>query len=62
MSEAQKLRAKAVHALQLAQALTDERARTALIALAADFQQQATELETEEHKGEERPASRNDTP
>ena len=62
MSEAQKLRDKAVHARDLAWALTDEHACAALEALAVEFERQATELEAQDQSGQERPASWSDTP
>lgn len=62
MSEAQKLRAKALHAREMAWSLSDELARTALEALALEFERRASELEAQELNDQERPASRSDTP
>jgi len=62
VSEARKLRDKAVHARELAWALADEHARAALEAMAIEFERQAAELEAQEQSGRERPASRSDTP
>jgi hypothetical protein len=62
VSEAQKLRAKALHAREMAWSLSDELARTALEALALEFERRASELEAQELNDQERPASRSDTP
>jgi len=62
VSETHKLRAKAVHARELAWALADEHARAALEALAVEFEQLAAELEAQDQGGQEQPASRSDTP
>lgn len=52
MSEAQKLRDKAFHARELALALPDAHARAALEALAAEYEQQALELERQDGGGD----------
>ena len=62
MSEAQRLRDKAVHARELAGGLAEKHARAALEALAVEFERQATGLEAQDQSGHERPAPRSDTP
>jgi hypothetical protein len=62
VSEAQEMRDKASHARKLAWGVGDEKARAALEAMAVEFDQQATELEAEDQSGQDRPASRSDTP
>jgi len=62
VSEAEKLRDKALHARELVWRLSDERARAALEAIAVEFERQAFELEAQELNDQERPASRSDTP
>ena len=56
MSEAQRLRDKAVHARELAGGLAEKHARAALEALAVEFERQATELDAQDQSGQERPA------
>jgi hypothetical protein len=46
----------------MAWSLSDELARTALEALALEFERRASELEAQELNDQERPASRSDTP